>query len=116
MQLVALSTRTTSDSDLHQFERLVSTLSSTLASLPLDELAHALKHTLGQVCLVLNVDRSSVVEFNENSGIRSCHSQDRPGMDAIRIEPDASEWTWLVGRLRDGQAVPVSRLEDCPME
>ena len=116
MQLVALSTRTTSNQDLHQFERLVASLSSTFAALHVDELAHALKDTLGQVRLVMNVDRSSVVAFDDDGGIRGCHSQDRPGMDPIRIDPDASQWRWLVGRLRDGQLVPLSRLEDCPME
>jgi formate hydrogenlyase transcriptional activator len=116
MQIVALATRTTPESDPQQFERLVATLSSTFAALHLDELAQALKHTLGQVCLVLNVDRSSVVEFDEGGGIRSCHSQDRPGMDPIRIGPDATEWPWLGGRLRDGEPVLVSRVEDYPME
>jgi len=115
MQLVALSTRTTTDSDSQQFERLVATLSSTFAALPLDELAQTLKHTLGEVCMVLNVDRSTVVEFDEDGGIRACHSQDRPGIDPIRTDPDAGEWLWLNGRLREGQPVLVSRLEDCPM-
>jgi formate hydrogenlyase transcriptional activator len=115
MQIVALSTRTTADSDPLQFERFVATLSSTFAALQPDEFAHALKHALGQVCAVLNVDRSSLVEFDEDGGILACHSQDRPGIDPIRINPDASDWPWLVGQLRDGQTVLVSRLEDCPM-
>ena len=71
----SLLTRTTSESDLQQFERLVATLSSQFAALHLDELAQALMHTLGQVCLALNVDRSSVIEFSEDGDIRACHSR-----------------------------------------
>ncbi len=116
MQLVALSSRTASESEVPQFEHLLSTLSSRFAALHLDELAQALVHTLEQICLVLNVDRSSVIEFSEDGNVRICQSRVRPGVDHIPVDPDPAAWTWLVGRLRDGTPVAVSRLEDLPME
>jgi transcriptional regulator with GAF, ATPase, and Fis domain len=116
MQLVALSNRPLAAVEVPQFEHLLSTLSSKFAALKLDEFPHALGHTLEQICLVLNVDRSSVIEFTEDDDVRICQSRMRPGLHDIRVDADPDGWTWLMGRLRDGEPVAVSHIDDLPME
>jgi formate hydrogenlyase transcriptional activator len=117
MQLVA-SSHPAPDDDLPQFERLVASLSSTFASLQFEELSPAVLHTLDQVCLTLNVDSSSLIAFDDDAGVKTCVSRSRPGIrtpgDDANI--DAAAWTWTRGRLADGLSLPISRLEDLPME
>ncbi len=116
MQLVAFSTRPTTVQDGSQFERLLATLSSRFAALECDQLAPALGYALEQICLALNVDRGTIIDFTEEGTIRGCHSGQRPGLEASRVEIDPAGWRWLTGRLLDHQPATVSRLEDLPME
>jgi formate hydrogenlyase transcriptional activator len=116
MQLVALSPRLPSADDGALFERLLATLSSKFAALHLDDLTQVLSTALAEVCLTLNVDRSSVIEFGEDGCVGGCYSSARPGVDGTLVAVEPEHWRWLMGRLVDRQPVVVSRLEDLPME
>ena len=87
MQLVAFSSRGTAVDDGLGFERLLTSVSTRLASLEREQLAPALDYALEQVCLAMNADRSTIIEFNENGTIhRRTHGSD-PGS---RIRPSTS--------------------------
>jgi formate hydrogenlyase transcriptional activator len=116
MQLVAHTPRQSSIDDGPLFERLLATLSSKLAALHLDDLAQALPTALTEICVALNVDRSTVIEFGEESERRGCYSAVRPGAGAGLGDVDPDEWRWLTRRLLDRHTVVISRLEDLPME
>jgi transcriptional regulator with GAF, ATPase, and Fis domain len=115
MQLVAISPRATGD-DGFGFERLLTSLSTRFASLEPEHLTPALVDALEQTCLALNVDRSTVIGFNENGTIDASYSGPRPGGDGLGVEIEPTAWRWLTCRLMNRQVVTVSRLEDLPME
>ena len=116
MQLVGItSAHSTAEDDVWQFERLVATLSSTFAALRFPEFAAALVETLQQVCAAMHVDRATLIEFGDDSGIRSWHSQAGPGHDGLQIDTNPAEWTWLLQALRAGP-VALARFEDLPLE
>ena len=98
------------------FERLLATLSSKFAAFNLDALAQALPTALAEVCLTLNVDRGTLIEFGEDGKSRGCFSSSRPGPDAGQGEVEPDEWRWVTSRLVNRQPVVVTRLEDLPME
>ena len=116
MQLVAPSPRATAVDDGLGFERLLTSLSTRFASLELEQLTPALDDALEQACLALNVDRSTIIEFNENGTIHTSHSGQRPGVEDLRVDVDPASWRWLTCRLMNREVVAVSRLEDLPME
>ena len=118
MQLVALSTRPASDGRRsEQFERLLATVSSKLAALQLDDLTQLLPPVSRQVCLALNVDRGSVVEFGEDGQIRGL-LLGRAARAAMALCVDLDAWRLAVAEppARGRQPVVISRLEDLPME
>ncbi len=116
MQLVTLSPRAPAADDGLGFERLLTSLSTRFASLELEQLTPALVYALEQTCLALNVDRSTIIEFNENGTIDTSHSCQRCGVEEPRVEVEPASWRWLTGRLMSREVVSVSRLEDLPME
>jgi formate hydrogenlyase transcriptional activator len=116
MQLVALSPRVTASDDGAGFERLLTSLSMRFASLELEQLTPAFAYALEQTCIAMNVDCATIVEFNENGAIQGTRSRPRPGLDELRVEATAGSWPWLTGRLLNGDAIALSRLEDLPME
>ena len=95
MQLVAISPRATAGDDGLGFERLLTSLSTRFASLELEHLTPALVDALEQTCLALNVDRSTIIEFNENGTIHTSHSGQRPGVDEPRVDVEPASWRWL---------------------
>ena len=116
IKLVAISSRSSSGDDTPQFEHLLAALSSRFAALHLDNLAQVLSSALEQVCVALNVDCGSVLEFSEEGRVRGCCTRIRPGIDDVHVDVEPDSWRWLVGRLLDRQPVVISRLQDLPME
>ena len=115
MQLVTHSPRAPVDDGLG-FERLLTSLSTRFASLELEHVTPALVEALEQTCLALNVDRSTIIEFNENGTIHASHTGQRPGVEEPRVAVEPTSWRWLTCRLMNREVVTVSRLEDVPME
>jgi formate hydrogenlyase transcriptional activator len=117
MQLVDIgSARTTPEEELRHSERIVALLSSKFAALQGGELSTVLGESLEQICVALNVDRATVIEFSEDNAVRACHSQSRPGQDMRQAAADPSQWRWLMDQVRTHGVVALSRLEDLPME
>ena len=117
MQLVAISPRAAAADDVLGFERLLTNLSMRFASLEFEHLTAALVDALGLTCVALNVDRSTIIAFNENGTIDTSHSGQCPGAaDEPGVEVEPAAWRWLTGRLMNREVVTVSRLEDLPME
>jgi transcriptional regulator with GAF, ATPase, and Fis domain len=115
MALVAFSSQNTQKNDDTSFESLLVNLSARFAAMHRDEPVRAMAQVLEQICVALNVDRSTVLELTDGSFARA-FSQARPGVASIRVEPDPEAWTWLLDRLREGAVVQVSRYEDLPLE
>ena len=94
----------------------MTSLSTRFASLEPEHVTPALVDALEQTCLALNVDRSTIIEFNENGTFHGSHSGQRPGVEEPRVAVEPTSWRWLTCRLMNREVVTVSRLEDVPME
>ncbi len=116
MHLIAHLPRAAAGDDGLEFERLLTSLSTRCASLELDQLTQALVYALEQTCLALNVDRSTIIELDENGTVRTSHSRQRNGFEEPGADVEPASWRWLTGRLANNEVVVVSRLEDLPME
>ncbi len=64
----------------------------------------------------MNVDCSTIIEFNENGTIDTSHSRQRPGLEELRVEVEPASWRWLMCRLLNHEVVTVSRFEELPIE
>jgi transcriptional regulator with GAF, ATPase, and Fis domain len=118
MQLVEISSaRPNPEDEVRQFERLVATLSSKFAALQMGELSAAFAQTLEQICLDLNVDRATLVEFAEadSHAVRACHGYNRPGQNSLEVAPDPADWHWLLDQVRSHRVVAITRVDDLPM-
>jgi formate hydrogenlyase transcriptional activator len=116
MQVVARSTVPFHYPDAELFENVLATLSSRFAALCADELSSALVQALTQVCRALRVDRSTLVEFMEDGGVRATHSGSGPDIDETQWDSDPAGSAWMMNQLRSGVPVVVSRLDDLPAD
>ena len=114
MQRYTFPTRITPEDDLRQFERLVARSSSTFAGLRFHELPTAVLQTLEQVCVVLDVQRATLIEFGDDGGVRAYHSHSHPGEEDTHVQPEPSRWTWLLAALHVGPVL-IAGLEELPM-
>ena len=115
MHVVALSSRGTLINDAAGFERVLTSLSERLASLHFEQLSSELAHALEQTCVALDVDLSTIIEFDDDARTLTAHSRQRPGLGAPQ-EIDLAKWNWLTDQLMNRRLVTISRLEDLPME
>jgi formate hydrogenlyase transcriptional activator len=116
MQLVAFSRSETAVDDGLGFERLLTSLSTRLASLEPAQLVPALDYALEQVCLALKADRSTIIEFDDQGTIRMSHSRQRPGLQDPPLDAEPASWRWLTRRLLNREVVTVSSIEELPIE
>jgi formate hydrogenlyase transcriptional activator len=98
------------------FERLLTTISTRFASLELGHLTRALDDALEQTCLAMNVDASTIIEFDERGTVQTCRSRNRADANERRAEVGPASGSWLTSRLLNREVVAVSSLEDFPSE
>jgi transcriptional regulator with GAF, ATPase, and Fis domain len=111
-----MSSRPSTIDDGSGFERLLTQSSTRFASLDSEQLTPALNVTLEQTCIDMKVDRSTIIQFDEDGAMQTVHSCQQPSQEALHVEVDPASWHWLTRRLLDGQVVAISRLEDLPVE
>jgi transcriptional regulator with GAF, ATPase, and Fis domain len=99
---------------MRQFEYLVASLSSRFAALHPNDLAATLAQALEQVCVALSVERATLIELAETSGVRAWHSRDRPSLTPLAVDADPTTWPWLVDQVRGGGSVMISSYEELP--
>jgi transcriptional regulator with GAF, ATPase, and Fis domain len=113
MQVVALRPSST-ELELRQFEYLVAGLSSKFAALHSGDLTAALAYALEQVCVVLNVDRATLIELDESSAVRAFHTRGRSPVDAVGSEVDPAAWPWILDQVSSGGTVAIRGYDDWP--
>jgi transcriptional regulator with GAF, ATPase, and Fis domain len=96
---------------LASFERLAIQLSSRLAGLSVEALPAALEDALRQIAESIDVDRSSVFEFNETTGaIEHMYSWSSPHAPELALG-QLGGFTWYFDQLRRGEVVRFGDLE-----
>ena len=87
MHLVAFSPRQTAVDDGLAFERLLTSVSTRLASLEPDELAPALDYVLEQVCVAINADRGTIRKLADEK-LRHAIAEGERLRDQLKNEND----------------------------
>ncbi len=95
-----------------RFEKLLASLSvnlSKVSATDADQFDHEVQHGLREVAAFLEVDRGGLIEFPPGGGgtARSW---------AIEERLDVEEFPWVTARLKRGDGVGFSRLEELPDE
>ena len=103
-----------------EFERLIVTVSSSLISVPGDQLDGAIADALGQVAAFTGADRSYVFQITDEGRQWSnthewCGEGIEPAMDELQGLP-LTAFPWCFGLMLRGEAMHVPRVADLPSE
>ncbi len=102
------------------FERLLSDLSASFIRVSVEEVDAEIERWLQLIVLAMNIDRSTVVQFEQSEGtFYVTHQWAREGLDAPergRRMDDTSSYPWLAAQVLSGEITVIPRLEDMPPE
>jgi len=100
-----------------RFERLVSDLSNTLASVPPGEVDAQVRTALYGVYEELGFDRGSLIEFTDDPRVlRVTRSVTGPGVPPLPEKLAVERYPWALARLRRGEVVRFTALDQIPAE
>lgn len=103
-----------------RFESLVTRLSTSFISLPIEEADEAITDALGEVGRFAAVDRAYIFEFNPARDQVSCtHEWCERGIASQlpRLqELPTAPYAWCLSRIRRGEVVSVNRVSDLPAD
>jgi len=102
------------------FEKLLSDLSASLIRASVAEIDSEIERWLERIVLVMDADRGNVLQVDPaDGGIYLTHQWGRPSVptpDRGR-KTDSTKWyPWLLGKVRSGELVVFSRLDELPPE
>ena len=100
-----------------RFETLLSDLSATSATGPVAEVDRQIETGLRRLVEDFGADRATVGALSAASDqVRATHSWTREGVAPLRKVIRGNATPWIVGQLRQGHVVRLSRLADLPDE
>jgi FixJ family two-component response regulator/signal transduction histidine kinase len=107
-----------SAAELRDFERFLADVSARFVNLPAAEVDGAITDALRRIVEMLGVDRSSLIQHTPDGETVLTHTWIAPDLDVRLPVPRAvaARYPWMVRRLRAGDPVVVSRLDDLPAE
>ena len=113
--------RASSDQPATNFEELLSDLSAAFVRVSVDQIDNEIERWLQRIVLAMGIDRSIVVQLDPQSRILYVtHLWAREGVSTppLRNVPidGPPDTPWLNHKVRSGQVVVISRLDDLPRE
>ena len=90
------------------FERMLSSISTTFSAVSALEFDREVRHGLRRIVDVLSVDRGALIEFPRDGATARIWTID----DDIQAE----DFPWMTARVRGGEVVSASRIEELPEE
>jgi PAS domain S-box-containing protein len=100
-----------------EFDRFVAELSGKFINLPLEEIPTAIRDGLRRISEQLGLDRSTVFKIAPDSRLYDPVSWTAPGVDAVDAPlPGAGWFPWALGRIRQGEVVLFSSVDEIPSE
>ncbi len=100
-----------------QFETLLSELSATFVNMPTQTFDVELEHGMQQIIEFFGADRGALIEFSEErQQILTTHTWAIQGIEPLPLGILKVEFPWSVGKLRKGEIVMFSRLDELPGE
>jgi transcriptional regulator with GAF, ATPase, and Fis domain len=99
-----------------EFETALATLTAKFVSLPADAIDAQIEATIGRLADLLSLDRASVAQRDPATGrFADTHQWNRPGCAPAQY-PSVDELPWLLTRLKRGETVGLSGIEELPPE
>jgi len=103
-----------------EFEHLITNLSIDFINLPLDDIDNHIDHLLAEIGQLVDVDRSYVFLFDEDSQtLSNTHEWCRVGIDP-QIENlqnlSVDSLTWWVSRIKNFETIIIPKVKDLPDE
>src|SRR5215510_7866764 len=98
------------------FEQLLAELSASFVNLPPASVDEAITDALRRIARALGAERCNLVRLPPGDGAYVTHTWSDEGMPAVVLRPIASDFPWLLRRIRAGLPVVVARLADLPPE
>jgi formate hydrogenlyase transcriptional activator len=100
-----------------EFERFVAELSGKFINLPVEEIPAAIRDGLRRISEQLGLDRSSILKIGPDGMLYDPVSWTAADVPTIETPLPGSGWfPWTLGRIRDGQVVSFSSLDEVPDE
>jgi len=101
-----------------EFERLLATLSAKFVNIPSNEVDKAIERSLQLFIQVLDLDRSSIVEFSQDKKLMHLtHSCAAPNIRPMPTPMVMNErFPWYSEKVLRGETVAISRLDELPVE
>jgi PAS domain S-box-containing protein len=97
-----------------RFETLVSDLAAGFVEIRGSQVDQRITDGLRRVAEELALDRAALADFTPDGWFRVRHFWRRPGAQPSPDAVDAERMRWIAGRLRAGEIVSVSRVDDLP--
>ena len=101
------------------FERLIADLASTFVHLPEGNVAVAIENAQRRICETLDIDRSTVTQFTgPHEQPVFTHGWAREGLVRVSLASEgvADMFPWSTQRIRAGQTVQFSSVDELPPE
>ena len=100
------------------FESLLSELSAAFVRVSVDQIDNEIERWLERIVLAMAVDRSTVYRVDSDGLFWCTHQWARPG---IGTQDRGQRYTakdapWLISKIRSGEIVVISRMDDLPPE
>ena len=103
--------------DRVEFETLIGDLVSRFVNLPSDLIDGAIEDVQRRLVEALDIDRSSLFQFDPDGGVFFTHYWSRPGLPApppLPRERAIHLFPWIASRIRAGEIVRLSSVNDLP--
>jgi PAS domain S-box-containing protein len=98
-----------------RFEELITRLSTEFANLPSAEIDDRIERWLARIGEFLGIDRGTIVQFPGGDATVT-HTWAAPGLKGADPELAQENFEWAIDRMRDGDVIAYSRIEEAPPE
>jgi signal transduction histidine kinase len=113
-------TEVTRSLEVVDFEKLLADLSATFVRVSVEDIDSEIEKCLQRIVLAMDVDRSTIVQINPaDGGLYATHQWAREGIgtpDRGVMTNAAEAIPWITGKIRAGQLIALSSVEELPPE
>src|ERR1051325_10380196 len=98
-----------------RFEILLADLAAAFVEIPAHEIDQRIADGLARMLDELDLDRAGLAELARGAReLRLTHAKSRDGLATPPAIFTAERWPWVIGQVREGYAICISRMGDLP--
>jgi hypothetical protein len=99
-----------------RFEPLLTDVASRFVGLPAEALDREIEDAQRRICAHLGLERSTLFQFRDSGNAALTHAWTVPDAEPPPAAVGLGQFPWALSRLRDGQRVQFTSLDDLPPE